>query len=154
MNIQTLPRYINGVKVDIYNPPVLLFQGQSMDIQSSLNNNSVVVKLTFKGVSFLFTGDIEEEAEKKLVQLGSRLESTVIKVPHHGSVMSNTKEFLAKVHPSYAVFSVGYKNRFGFPNKRILERYRDLGSRTYRTDTDGAITMITDGVLLRVERFL
>ncbi|MEW6614817.1 MAG: hypothetical protein AB1401_05065 [Thermodesulfobacteriota bacterium] len=66
---------------------------------------------------------------------------------------SSTEEFLGKVHPTYAVFSVGYKNRFGFPHKRILERYRDLGSRTYRTDKDGAITVVTDGVLLRVEKF-
>jgi competence protein ComEC len=154
MNVETLPKYINGVRVDIYNPPVQLFQGQGTNLQSSLNNNSVVAKLTFKEVSLLFTGDIEEKAEKNLIQLGSRLKSTVIKAPHHGSLRSNTKEFLAKVHPSYAVFSVGYKNRFGFPNKRILERYRDLGSRTYRTDTEGAITMVTDGVLFRVEKSL
>jgi len=145
MDVETLPKYINGVRVDIYNPPVQLFQGEGMDIQSSLNNNSVVAKLTFKEVSLLFTGDIEEEAEKNLIYLGSRLKSTVIKVPHHGSLKSNTKE--------YAVFSVGYKNRFGFPHKKIVERYRDLGSRTYRTDKDGAITVVTDGVLLRVEKF-
>ena len=154
MNVETLPKYINGVRVDIYNPPVQLFQGEGMNIQSSFNNNSVVVKLSFKEVSLLFTGDIEEEAEKKLVQLGSRLESTVIKVPHHGSLRSSTEEFLGKVHPTYAVFSVGYKNRFGFPKMQVLERYRDLDSRTYRTDTDGAITMVTDGVLFRVEKFL
>ena len=154
MNVETLSKYINGVRVDIYNPPVRLFQGEGMNIQSSFNNNSVVVKLSFKEVSLLFTGDIEEEAEKKLVQLGSRLESTVIKIPHHGSLRSSTEEFLGKVHPTYAVFSVGYKNRFGFPKMQVLERYRDLGSRTYRTDTDGAITMVTDGVLFRVEKFL
>ncbi|PIQ45648.1 MAG: DNA internalization-related competence protein ComEC/Rec2 [Deltaproteobacteria bacterium CG12_big_fil_rev_8_21_14_0_65_43_10] len=154
VNVETLPKYINGVRVDIYNPPVQLFQGEGMNIKSSFNNNSVVVKLRFKEVSLLFTGDVEEEAEKKLVQLGSRLESTVIKVPHHGSLRSNTEEFLGKVHPSYAVFSVGYKNRFGFPKMQVLERYRDLDSRTYRTDTDGAITMVTDGVSFRVEKFL
>ncbi|MFH1623905.1 MAG: DNA internalization-related competence protein ComEC/Rec2 [Pseudomonadota bacterium] len=153
MNIQTPPRHINGVTVEIYNPPVSLFRGKGSDTNSSINNNSLVVKLTFKRMSFLFTGDVEEEAERELIQVGSRLHSTVIKVPHHGSVRSNTEAFVAAVKPSYAVFSVGYKNRFGFPKKKIIERYKNLGSRIYRTDRDGAITMITDGKLLTVRTF-
>ncbi|MFH2013328.1 MAG: DNA internalization-related competence protein ComEC/Rec2 [Pseudomonadota bacterium] len=154
VNTKTVPKYINGVKVEIFNPPSQLFRGQSRNLQSSINNNSIVAKLTFKGVSFLFTGDIENKAERKLVQLASKLESMVIKVPHHGSLMSNTKEFLNEVNPSFAVFSVGYKNRFGFPNKIVLDRYKDLGIKIYRTDLDGAITMVTDGLILKVGEFL
>ena len=151
MDVNTPTRYINGVRVDIYNPPVPLFREQEIGLHQSLNNNSLVVKLTFKGVSFLFTGDIHEEAENILVEFGDRLKSTVLKVPHHGSSTSSTKGFLARVQPSYAVFSVGYKNRFGFPKKEVVERYRDLGCKIYQTDRDGAIAMVTDGEELRVK---
>ncbi|MDY6855411.1 MAG: DNA internalization-related competence protein ComEC/Rec2 [Thermodesulfobacteriota bacterium] len=154
MNIETGSHEISGVRVDIYHPQVALFNGKGSQLHSSMNNNSLVVKLTYKNISFLFTGDIEEEAERKLATLGSQLRSTVIKVPHHGSTTSSTKDFLSAVRPSYAVFSVGYKNRFGFPKKAVIERYKDLDCKTYRTDTQGAITMITDGEVIQVNRAL
>lgn len=153
MNILTTPRHVNGVKVDIYNPQVPLFRRQGIGSHSSVNNNSLVVKLTYKGVGFLFPGDIEKKAERRLIKLGDRLESMVIKVPHHGSLTSSTKGFLALVHPSYAVFTVGHNNRFRFPKKEIVERYRALGCEICRTDKDGAITMVTDGETLKVKKF-
>jgi competence protein ComEC len=154
MNFQTRSQDINGVRVDIYSPKVPLFYGKAFNLHSTMNNNSLVVKLTYKDVSFLFTGDIEEEAERRLANLGSQLKSTVIKVPHHGSTTSSTKDFLKWVRPSYAVFCVGYKNRFGFPKKAVVERYKRLDCKSYRTDTDGAITMITDGKVIKVKKML
>ena len=154
MNIETASQEINGVRVDIYHPQVALFDGRGSRLNSSMNNNSLVVKLTYKDISFLFTGDIEQEAERRLATIGSQLKSTVIKVPHHGSTTSSTKDFLSAVRPSYAVFSVGYKNRFGFPKKAVIKRYEDLDCKTYRTDTQGAITMITDGEVIQVTRAL
>jgi len=153
MNVLTPSRYINGVKVDIYNPPVKLFQSQQIGFHSSLNNNSLVVRLTFNDASFLFTGDIHGRAEKRLIKLEGGVNSTVIKVPHHGSLTSSTDDFLAKVCPSYAVISVGHGNRFGLPNKEVVERYHNFGCKTYRTDKDGAITIVTDGEVLTIKKF-
>lgn len=151
MNSLTPSKDVHEVKVDILNPPALLFHVQEKGFHKAINNNSLVVKLTLKKISFLFTGDIGEEAEKALILHGSRLKSTVMKVPHHGSLTSSTKRFLSMVGPSYAVFSVGYKNRFGFPREEIVNRYKDRGSKTYRTDMDGAITMETDGQFLKTK---
>lgn len=153
MNILTPPGNINGVRVDVFSPPNQMLGHQKIGFHSSLNNNSLVVKLTFKEVRFLFTGDIEKETETRLIELGELLESTVIKVPHHGSLTSSTKGFLNLVRPSHAVFSAGYKNRFKLPRKKVIDRYRDLGCETYRTDRDGAVTMVTDGESFSVKKF-
>ncbi|HEX2660859.1 MAG TPA: competence protein ComEC, partial [Polyangia bacterium] len=73
--------------------------------------------------------------------LGQVVASDVLKVPHHGSRTSSSTELLDAVHPSVAVISLGWKNRFHFPNPAVLERYRARGVRVLRTDLDGAITV-------------
>ena len=105
--------------------------------------------MSYGDTSFLFTGDIEKEAEYALLSKGDELKSTILKVPHHGSLTSSTVEFLNKVRPGKAVFSVGYNNRFGFPKEAVLKRYEYLGTDIYRTDRDGAITASTDGANTR-----
>jgi competence protein ComEC len=67
--------------------------------------------------------------------------SSMLLVPHHGSRTSSSADFLAAVHPSIAVVPVGYRNRFGHPNAEVLERYRDSGTRVWRTDQEGAVTV-------------
>ncbi|RKY86997.1 MBL fold metallo-hydrolase, partial [candidate division KSB1 bacterium] len=109
------------------------------------NNGSLVVKLIFGKVSFLFTGDIEDEAEKILLRYGDILKSDVLKVPHHGSVSSSTLAFLQAVQPRWAVISVGEWNRFGQPSPVILERLSQLQIQVLRTDENGAIIFETDG---------
>ena len=95
-----------------------------------LNNNSIVCKLNYKNFSMLFTGDIEEEAEKEILNLyGSNseiLNSTVLKVAHHGSKTSSTQQFLEAVKPNIAIIGVGQDNKFGHPSSDVLNRMNEL----------------------------
>ena len=108
------------------------------------NNRSLVLKLSYHQVSFLFTGDIEWEAEKQLLELGQKLQSTILKVPHHGSSRSSSSPFLRMVSPQVAIFSARKYGNQLFPHSQTLARYQNLPCRIYRTDLDGAITIATD----------
>ena len=93
--------------------------------ENGINNNSLVCKMQYKGVSILFTGDIEEIAEKAILEVYKNiniLKSTIIKVAHHGSKSSSIEEFLERVKPKIALIGVGEKNTFGHPNGGVLER--------------------------------
>ncbi|HYD49627.1 MAG TPA: DNA internalization-related competence protein ComEC/Rec2 [Terriglobales bacterium] len=108
----------------------------------SPNDSSLVLSLAFGGEEILFTGDIERDAEGELVRnYGEQLRAAVLKVPHHGSATSSGAEFLERVQPRYAVMSLGFANRFGFPNPAVLRRYRAIGTETFRTDVDGAVAV-------------
>ncbi len=117
------------------------------------NNNSLVLKLLYKGVSFLFTGDIEAAGEELLVQGAYNLESTFLQVPHHGSGTSSSGAFLQKVNPAVAVIPVG-TNPFGHPAPGVLGRLQAGGITIYRTDWHGAVTIKTDGVRYTIETML
>jgi len=110
------------------------------------NNRSLVLKISYQQVSFLFTGDIEWEAEKDLLEFGEKLQSTILKVPHHGSRNSSSDPFLQMVSPQAAIFSARKYGNLIFPHPETLARYQNLPCRIYRTDLDGAITVVTDGV--------
>lgn len=108
------------------------------------NASSTVVKLTYNNIDFLFTGDIDIEAEDKFIQkYGSELNSDVLKVAHHGSKMSTSKEFLDVVTPRYAVISCA-KNSYGHPTDTVLKNLSNVGADIYRTDVDGNIAIIVD----------
>jgi competence protein ComEC len=110
-----------------------------------MNNNSVVLKVTYKDASFLFTGDIEKSAESQLVRLNRDIKADVLKVPHHGSASSSTYNFINAVQPTVAIISVGYRNFYRHPASSVVRRYERSKVNIYRTDFDGAITIITDG---------
>ena len=133
----------NGIKMEVLNPPEVLFEGTSHDV----DNNGVVLRLTWGKVSFLFTADIREEVEFELIGRRANLKSTVLKVAHHGSKTSTSPHFLAVVDPEVAVISVGADNTFGHPSPEVLERLIDRldEDNVYRTDEDGTIEFITDG---------
>jgi competence protein ComEC len=133
----------NGTELEVLNPPASLWEGTSDDV----DNNGMVLRLSWGQVSFLFTADIREEIEFELIGQRANLKSTVLKVSHHGSKTSTTSQFLATVDPEVAVISVGVDNPFGHPNPEVLERLTDrLGEdNVYRTDEDGTIEFITDG---------
>jgi len=116
------------------------------------NANSIVVKLTYKNVSFLLPGDAEEATEERLLkeQGAGVLSSTVLKVAHHGSKYATTQEFLDAVNPKTAVISVGGGNSYGHPAKETLKRLKDKGVATYRTDHNGNVIIKTDGDTLEV----
>ena len=110
--------------------------------KSDDNENSILVKLTYKNTSFLFTGDCEEDCE---IRIGdSNLDSDVLKVGHHGSCKSSTMFFLNKVSPMYSVIQVG-ENSYGHPCIDSLSRLEYVKSRIYRTDQSGTIIFTTDG---------
>ena len=98
--------------------------------QNTLNNNSIVFKLRYKNFSMLFTGDIEEIAENQILKEYKNdlqsLNSTVLKVGHHGSKTSSTKEFIDEVKPLIALIGVGENNKFGHPNGDVLQRFEIL----------------------------
>lgn len=109
------------------------------------NNSSIVLKITYGDISFLFTGDAEKEEEDDLLDSDYDLKSTVLKVGHHGSSGSTSYRFLREVDPEYAVISVGADNTYGHPTGAVLSRLRDADVRTYRTDMQGTITAVSDG---------
>lgn len=109
------------------------------------NDNSIVLKVNFGATSFLFTGDAERAEEQDLLNAGVNLQSTVLKVGHHGSDTSTSYPFLRAVAPQYAVISVGAGNSYGHPTEAVLSRLRDAGVTTFRTDLQGEITAVSDG---------
>jgi len=126
--------------------PKMLYKGTRSDV----NNNSIVIKLVFGSTSFLFTGDVEMEAERDLLAYGQQLRVNVLKVPHHGGEFSSTISFVELVKPEFAVIMCGKDNKFGHPHAKIVETYQKVGSTILRTDMCGTITMISDGKQLGI----
>jgi competence protein ComEC len=146
---------INGVEFCFLYPPADFLTQKASQKWRSTNNNSLVVKVSFGDISFLFAGDIMAEAERELVDIaGADLACDVLLVPHHGSRTSSSQPFLLRVEPEVAVFSAGWKNRFRFPHATVLAAYEKIGCRTFRTDQNGAIMIKTDGNCLTVKPFL
>lgn len=158
---------IDELEIPYYTPrrgEVIEIGDLSLDVLSpcddspyrGLNNVSIVVRLSYGDISFLFTGDIEEEIEEELIHL-SMEESTVLKVAHHGSNTSTTEEFLKVVRPQVAIISCGENNPFEHPHQEVLDRLESFGRQVedrdsdhegiliFRTDIDGHIIFSTDG---------
>ena len=112
------------------------------------NNDSIVIRLTYGDVSFLLAADIEGEAEERLVNGGAELSGTVLKVAHHGGKSSTTPGFLSAVTPAVAVVSAGLDNSYGHPAPAVIERLEAAAGaeNVYRTDRDGSIEVVSDGV--------
>ena len=112
---------------------------------SETNNSSIVAKITYGEISFLFTGDAEEEVERMLLEQNADLSATVLKVGHHGSSSSTSYWFLNEVMPRYAVISVGKDNSYGHPDEKVLSRLRDADVTVFRTDEAGDVICTSDG---------
>lgn len=128
-----------GGRITVLGPPPNVAVTDARD----LNSTSVVLKVSLGDVSFLLTGDADEEAETNLIRSGADLKATVLKVAHHGSRTSTSAELLRRVQPAVDVISVGAKNRYGHPNPEVLERLE--GDLVLRTDHHGDIMISTDG---------
>jgi competence protein ComEC len=145
---------IKNVELNLLYPPPNFMTKRRIDKWRNMNNNSLVVKASMGSTSFLFPGDIQAEAEKELVKLvGSRLSSTVLIAPHHGSRTSNSEIFISKVNPEKVIFSSGRSSRFKLPNSEVLKRYGDRDCSIWRTDVNGAVMLSTDGQGLEVKAF-
>ncbi|MCB0078343.1 MAG: DNA internalization-related competence protein ComEC/Rec2 [Anaerolineales bacterium] len=132
-----------GAALEIIGPEPPPFEG--------LNNNGVVMMLRYDDFCALLTGDIEAEAEARLLQRGAVGECELLKVGHHGSRTSTTEDFLAAVQPRIALISVGIDNKFGHPHPDVVERLTTAGVTLFRTDEQGTIHLWSDGQQLWVE---
>ncbi|HEX8138266.1 MAG TPA: ComEC/Rec2 family competence protein [Pyrinomonadaceae bacterium] len=126
---------------------------ESTDAPSG-NDNSVVLRLRFGERTFLFTGDIERNAEAALLAAREQLASNVVKVAHHGSKTSSTEEFVRATRPTLAVICVGLTSPFGHPRPEVIERWQSAGAQVLTTGRSGTITVSTDGRDLSVETFV
>lgn len=140
---------LDGVKIEILYSP----EQQKVIEQSAATGNeySNLIRVSYGRASFLFTGDLTKEQEKIVLANGSNVQSTVLKVGHHGSKTSSSEEFLCAVKPQWAIISCGYINSFGHPHKEILQRLSNATqAKILRTDQQGAITFRTDGEKISV----
>ena len=118
---------------------------------SDTNDTSLVLAVDYGQTTFLFTGDMEREAELDLVESGANLSATVLKVGHHGSSSGTSYPFLREVMPQYAVISVGEGNSYGHPHEEPLSRLSDAETTIYRTDHSGTIIAYSDGTTVTFE---
>ena len=145
---------INGVEISFLNPPAGSAGPVRHPNPAWLNNQSLVIKLRFKNIVLLLTGDVEKEAEERMVRKGYPLGAHILKVPHHGSSSSSSLIFLEKVNPDHAIISVGERTIGRLPHPEVIERYKRLGSKIFRTDQHGAITVMTDGEKIEIKTSL
>jgi len=125
----------------------------ALPLLGNTNSDSIVMRLVYGDVSFLFTGDLEKDGEERVLRSSADiLCSDILKVGHHGSSTSTSDEFLKAVNPKIAVISVGKHNRYHHPSKFTIEKLERNGVKVYRTDENGAVTVITDGKGLTIEK--
>ena len=136
-----------GVLLEVLGPEEPLIHGS----RSDANANSVIFRLTYKDVSFLFVGDAEEDTEQRLLRgERSKLKTTVLKVAHHGSAYASSDDFIRAARPRLAVASYSKNNVYGHPAPPTVERFGRAGVHLLGTARDGNIVMITDGTKIQV----
>ncbi|MGM9933790.1 ComEC/Rec2 family competence protein [uncultured Clostridium sp.] len=127
-----------GAKIDVYSPIYESYE--------EFNDYSPIMKLTFGETELIFTGDAEAHAEADVVaKYPDNLKADVLKFGHHGSSTSSTEEFLQSVSPEYGIISCGADNKYGHPHRETLDKISKYNIKSYRTDTQGQITLTSDG---------
>jgi competence protein ComEC len=140
----------DGVYFEILHPD----KAADNEDEKHRNDLSCVLRVSIASQHILLTGDIEKTSEQRLLkEHAEKLSASLLVVPHHGSKTSSTPEFVAAVLPDYAVFTVGYRNRYGHPKEDVLQRYLDSGASVLRSDKDGAILVEMDARNLSIERY-
>lgn len=129
------------IKVD---PEVTLQVLNTSSTYKTNNNSSIVLRMTYKDLRFLFMGDLEKEAEKRLTQR-TNIEADIIKIAHHGSNTSSSLSFLQRVNPKIAILTYGRENEFGHPVPRVIEHLQKINAQIYSTAVYGDLHIITDG---------
>lgn len=117
-----------------------------LEDHNNVNDDSLVMRLTYGDTNFLFTGDMTADAEKELIEDGENVKCDVLKVGHHGSSGSSCYQFLYEAEPKIAVISCGRDNDYGHPHEETLGRLKDAGVTVYRTDEIGSIVIFSDGI--------
>ena len=113
------------------------------------NDNSNVIYTELSGYKFMLMGDASSTTEKEIMNKYNLPDIDVLKVGHHGSKTSSNKEFIDEINPKYSIISVGKNNRYGHPNKEVLDNLKD--SKIYRTDEDGSIMFKIKNNKLKIE---
>ncbi|MBI1888258.1 MAG: DNA internalization-related competence protein ComEC/Rec2 [Nitrosomonadales bacterium] len=140
----------DGVQFEILHPA----SGDNNAKKPHDNDRSCVLRIGIGKHSVLLAGDIEKDSETRLLRKhAGRLFTSLLVVPHHGSRSSSSLDFVAATLPDYAVFTAGYRNRFGHPKEEVLQRYADSGAELLRSDEDGAILVEMSPQGLEVERY-
>ncbi len=135
-----------GAEIEVLAPP-----DDYVPSDTPKNNDSLVLRVRFQRHTFLLSGDVERQIERRMLADGEVTRSEVLKVAHHGSKTSSTDEFLDAVAPEFAVISVGSENSYGHPHSDVLERLRAHRALVFRTDRDGLVSIRSDGRRIRVE---
>jgi competence protein ComEC len=141
----------DGVSFEVLHPAQDSYTVERM----KANDRSCVLRISAGGTRVLLTGDAEARSEREMLAHDPEaLRAETLVVPHHGSVTSSTLPFVAAVHPQIAIFTVGYRNRFGHPRREVVQRYTELGSRILRSDRHGALLLDIDahGTHIRAQR--
>jgi beta-lactamase superfamily II metal-dependent hydrolase len=129
-------RTSDGVTLTFIGPSLPFIGGKN-----AINDNSIAFLLQYRSFRMLFTGDAGVAAEQRFLAEGIDLHADVLKVGHHGSAYSSSPEFIAAVHPDYAIVSVGRHNLFGHPAPSTIQTLQRIGSTVYRTDENGAVVV-------------
>jgi competence protein ComEC len=139
-------RHWEGDEFDLGGATVrVLFPPRDWDVgDKPQNNDSMVLRLSYRESSVLLEGDAEKRVERRISGI-EHPTANLLKVGHHGSANATTPELMTSARPEFAVISVGSGNSFGLPRNETLARLAAAGTRVYRTDLDGAVTFYLDG---------
>ena len=124
---------------------IMFYTLPNLNTDDELNLYSPIIKLTYKNISFLFTGDAELKNEEFLIKNEINLRSHILKIGHHGSSSSTCEAFLNSVNPKVAIISVGSNNKYGHPAASTLNLLKNYHIKLYRTDLLGTIILKSDG---------
>ncbi|HEY4182439.1 MAG TPA: DNA internalization-related competence protein ComEC/Rec2 [Kofleriaceae bacterium] len=137
----------DGVELRVWAPRFRESDGgaeiEASDPVRTVNDNSLVIELRYRGRSILFAGDTEAEGEATMTAAGLP-HVDIVKVGHHGSPTSSSAAFVTATHPVLAVISCGHGNSFGFPSRDVVARWRRAGAQVLRTDVNGAVSVSID----------
>lgn len=130
----------NNTSINVLNPPETEIKSER-----KLNQNSIVLRITYNETSYLITGDIQYDAEKNLVEDKNNIESDIYMASHHGSKTSNSNQFLNEVDPEISIISSSYKSQYNHPHNKVLSTLAKNNVRTYWTGTHGSIISESNG---------
>ncbi|WP_332629009.1 MBL fold metallo-hydrolase [Halalkalibacter flavus] len=160
---QTFERVLNAIiesGVDYHEPragevydigPLVIEVINPAQLTGDIHEGSISLRVTYGEVSFLFTGDAEEQTEQAMIDRGHQLDSTILQLGHHGSSTSTTPAFLEAVNPEVAIISAGIDNQYGHPHDEVVSRVENAKINLYTTFVHGTIIVSTDGQNYDVE---
>lgn len=146
MDEKKIPYYSCIKELNIDNNKLYFLQTKEYDNE---NDNSNVIYTELSGYNFMFMGDASSTTEKEIIDKYNLPDIDVLKVGHHGSRTSSSIEFINEINPEYSIISVGKNNRYGHPNKEVLDALEE--SKIYRTDQNGSIMFKINNNKLKIE---